>query len=401
MLNKTFAVGALALAAAAALTLPGCASVHAPTTGALMVGPSPVTFHGNVAGEPTNMIFVMVADPDPAVPGFGMQTGDTLSLTLPEAFRRNPAVPISADTDLNMVLTKGWPQRDVHLQGQYRIGFDNASHSMVVTATHAIGTDGANAPGIKVIHLRARTFINPAPGRYPVTLTHAAADGRPLAVWRGQVEVLAQAPQARLAPTNFHVAPPLNSTFQQVGVGQVAPLPLGLLLWGAEGKPMNDVGVAPRDLVHYPRYTGGLLVQDTNHDRRLDPATDAVVGGIIGAAPQGASGQAATSPLRPDGTPVLSGEVMRDGHYPAAMGGGRLNPGLLEIRFRAGDKPGLYRPTVELTGGNAYRFTIEARAPWSWDALRGGVNAAGMRADADHAAANTRTGAMARPAVMR
>ena len=69
MLDKTFAVGALALAAAAALTLPGCASVLAPTAGALMVGPSPVTFHGNVAGEPTNMIFVMVADPDPAVPG--------------------------------------------------------------------------------------------------------------------------------------------------------------------------------------------------------------------------------------------------------------------------------------------------------------------------------------------
>ena len=43
MLDTTFAVGALALAAAAALTLPGCASVLAPTTGALMVGPSPVT----------------------------------------------------------------------------------------------------------------------------------------------------------------------------------------------------------------------------------------------------------------------------------------------------------------------------------------------------------------------
>ena len=203
---------------------------------------------------------------------------------------REATFPYPVNTYLNMVLTNGWPQRDVHLQGQYRIGFDNASHSMAVTATHDIGADGANAPGIKVIHLGARTFSNPAPGRYPVTLTHAAADGRPLAVWRGQVEVLAHAPQARLASTNFHVAPPLNSKFQRVGVGQVAPLPLELLLWGAEGKPMNDVGVASRDLVHYPRYTGGLLVQDTNHDHRLDPATDAVVGGIIGAAPQGASG---------------------------------------------------------------------------------------------------------------
>ena len=27
------------------------------------------------------------------------------------------------------------------------------------------------------------------------------------------------------------------------------------------------------------------------------------------------------------------------------------------------DKPGMYRSTVELIGGNAYQFTIEAKAP--------------------------------------
>jgi hypothetical protein len=350
------------VAAAIVALVAGCATTPAPATQPLMIAPSPVTSHGNVAGQPTNMIFVMVPNPNPAVAGFGMQAGDTLRIALPEAFRRNPAVAISADTDLNLVLTKGWPQRDVHLEGQYRIGYDDATHSMVVTATHAIAPSGANAPGIKVIHLRARTFINPAAGRYPVTLTHAAADGRVLAVWQGQVAVLEHAPAARLAPTNFQLAPPLNSTYQLVIPGQVAPHALGLLLWGLQGVPMSGVGIAPRDLVHYPRYTGGLLVQDTNHDHRLDPTTDKVVGGIVGAAPQGATGQAATSPLRADGTPILSGEVMRDPGYPAAMGGGKLDPGLLTIQFRAGDKPGLYRPTVELIGGNAYQFTIEARA---------------------------------------
>lgn len=351
------------LVAAAIISLvAGCATAPAPVAQALMIGPSPVTYHGNVAGQPTNMIFVMVPNSSPAVAGFGMQTGDTLRLALPTAFRRNPAVPISADTDLNLVLTKGWPQRDVHLEGQYRVGYDDATHSMVVTATRDVAPDGANAPGIKVIHLRARTFINPSAGRYPVTLTHAAADGRVLAVWRGQVEVLDHAPPARLAPSNFQLAPPLNSTYQQVSPGQVAPYALGLLLWGPNGVPMSGVGIAPRDLVHYPRYTGGLLVQDTNGDHRLDAATDKVVGGIVGAAPQGATGQAATSPLRPDGTPILSGEVMRSPAYPAAMGGGKLDPGLLTIQFKAGDKPGLYRPTVELIGGNAYQFTIDAQA---------------------------------------
>ena len=45
------------------------------------------------------------------------------------------------------------------------------------------------------------------------------------------------------------------------------------------------------------------------------------------------------------------------------LGGGKPNPGLLAIQFKAGDKVGLYRPTVELIGGNAYQFTIEVKAP--------------------------------------
>lgn len=118
---------------------------------------------------------------------------------------------------------------------------------------------------------------------------------------------------------------------------------------------MNDVGIAPRDLTRFPRYTGGLLVQDINGDKRLDPAVDPVVGGIIGAAPQGATGQAATSPVGADGKPVLSGNVLRHALFPAASGGGKPNSGLLTIEFRAGDKPGLYRPTVALMGGTVTR----------------------------------------------
>ncbi|MDE2158052.1 MAG: hypothetical protein KGJ30_03935 [Burkholderiales bacterium] len=341
----------------------GCATSTAPLERTLATAASPISFDGNVTGQPTNMVFVLNPDSSPATPGFGMQAGDTLRLTLPQSFRRNPRAPISADTDRNLVLTKGWPQRDVHLAGQYRIAYDEAGHAMVVTATRDIAIDGANAPGIKVIHLRGETFIDPAPGSYPVTVTHAAADGHAIEVWKGHIDILAQAPQARLAPTDFQLAPPLNSTIQRTAPGQLAPLLLGVLLWDAQGKPMNGVGIAPRDLVHYPRYTGGLLVQDTNGDHRLDPAVDKVVGGIIGAAPQGATGQSATSPLRADGTPLLSGEVLRSAGYPAAMGGGKPNPGLLAIQFKAGDKPGWYRPTVDLIGGNGFQFAIKAKAP--------------------------------------
>ena len=231
---------------------------------------------------------------------------------------------------------------------------------MTVTALTDVPASGANAPGIKVIHLRGRSFLNPMPGDYPVTVSHAGSDGRVLARWQGQLKVLEDAPSARLAPTNFHLPPGANGDFQKVPTGTVAPQTLGLLLWGAQGAPLNGVGVAPRDLTRHPRYTGGLLVQDRNGDRKLDPAIDTVVGGIIGAAPQGATGQAATSPIGADGLPVLSGEPLRHAAFPG--GGGVPNPGLLPIQFRAGSLPGLYQPTGGLIGGNSYRFTVQAVA---------------------------------------
>ena len=356
MINKTLMLTAITAA------LAGCATAPAPVARALMTAPAPITFDGNVAGQATDYVFVLVADANPAVSGFSMRAGESLRLAIPSAFKRNAPVAISADTDVNLVLTKGWPQGAVRLAGQYRVGYDDKAHAMTVTASQDVAAEAANAPGIKVIHLRGRSFINPMPGDYPVSVTHVAVDGKPIATWQGQLKVIDDAPSARLAPTNFHLAPGVNGDYQKVAAGQVAPNHLGLLLWGAQGAALNGVGIAQRDLTRFPRYTGGLLVQDTNQDRRLDPATDKVVGGIIGAAPQGATGQAATSPISADGTPVLSGEVLRHAGYPPAAGGGKPNLGLLAIQFKAGSLPGLYRPTVELIGGNDYQFTVEVPA---------------------------------------
>ncbi len=353
---------ALVLTAVAA-ALAACATAPAPAPRPLMTAPAPISFDGHVAGQATDYVFVLVADANPATPGFALRAGESLRLAMPAAFKRNPAATINTETDANLVLTKGWPQGSVRLAGQYRVGYDDKDNAMTVTASKDVAAEGANAPGIKVIHLRGRSFINPMPGDYPVSVTQLTADGKPAAIWQGQLQVLEAAPTARLALTNFHLAPGTNSDFQKVALGQVAPHALGLLLWGPQGAALNGVGIAPRDLARFPKYTGGLLVQDSNGDRKLDPATDTVVGGIIGAAPKGATGQAATSPLGADGTPVLSGEVLRHSGFPPAAGGGKPNPGLLTIQFRAGSLPGLYQPTVELTGGNSYRFTIEAVAP--------------------------------------
>ena len=346
---------------AAVAFLAACGTVPAPVPQPLMTAPSPISFDGNVAGQATDEVFVLVPDANPNKAGFGMRAGESLLLALPVAFRRNTSVAVVPDMDTNLVLTKGWAQGSVRLAEQYRVGFDESKNAMVVTALKDISGDGRNAPGIKVIHLRGRTFNNPIPGEYPVTVTHAAADGKALGVWKGSLKVLDAAPAARLAPTNFHLPPGTNADYQMAAVAQPAPHLLGMLLWGAQGTALNGVGIAPRDLARFPRYTGGLLVQDTNQDKRLDPATDKVVGGIIGVAPEGAVGQAATSPMGADGRPMLSGEVLRNGGFPEAAGGGKPNPGLLAIQFKAGDKPGLYRPSVELIGGNSVQFTIQAR----------------------------------------
>lgn len=353
MFKKAF----LLTAVVAAIT--ACATTQAPTPRPLMTAPASVSFDGNVAGQATDFVFVLVPDPNPATPGFALRAGDSLRLELPPAFKRNPQVAINPETEVNLGLVKGWPQGVVRLAGQYRIGYDETSNSIVAKAVKDVNLDGPNAPGIKVIHLRGRTFVNPMPGDYPVTVTHSLENGVVVASWQGQLKVLAEPPSARLTPTNFHLPPGTNSDFQKAAPGQVAPHPLGLLLWGAQGTALNGVGIAPRDLTRFPKYTGGLLVQDTNNDKRLDPATDKVVGGIIGAAPQGATGQAATSPLGADGAPMLSGEVLRNTGFPPATAGGKPNPGLLAIQFRTGDKPGLYRPTVELIGGNSFQFTID------------------------------------------
>ncbi len=341
-------------------TLVACASVQPMSPRVLGVAPSPVSFDGNVAGRPTDLVFVMDADANPAKAGIAMRTGDMMRLDLPTGFARDPQVAITADADTNLVFTKGWPQAGVQQDGHYAIGYDAATNSITVKAIGDIGTDGGNAPGIKVIHLRGNTFVNPGPGNYPVELAHLSASGETKSTWNGSIRVLASAPSARLAPTNFHLAPGANSDYQHTTTGQLAPHPLGVLLWGAGGVPMDRVGIAPRDLARHARYTGGLLVQDVNGDKVLDPAVDKVVGGIIGAAPKGAKGQAATSPVGADGKPVLSGEILRGTAFPAASGAGKPNPGLLAIAFRAGDTPGIYGPTIEVLGGNSYTFTVEA-----------------------------------------
>lgn len=236
---------ALTAVLAACAVMPAPAPAPVPVPRLLLTAPAPISFDGNVAGQATDQVFVLVADANPATPGISLAAGDRLRIDMPAAFRRNTAVAIAPDADANLVLTKGWPQASIRLAGQYRVGYDEAAHAMTATALQDVANSGANAPGIKVVHLRGRTFINPMPGFYPVTVSQVAADGSMKARWQGRLEVAAVAPDARLAPTNFHLPPGTAADFQKLRPAQVAPLALAVLLWGPQDASMNGVGIAP------------------------------------------------------------------------------------------------------------------------------------------------------------
>ncbi len=348
----------------AVLALAGCATMRGqvPSTAPrpLTVAPAPVPPDGYVAGQPTHFVFVLAPDANPTVKGIALKRGESLIIVLPTAFARNPASSIKEDSDQTMVLTKGWPQAPVRQAGQYRIFYDAATNTIGARAEQDITADGANDPGIKIMHLRGAAFINPPPGNYPVEIRLIGQNGTPREAWAGTIPVRSATMMARLAPTNFHLGPGVNADFQKIGHKQDAPLVLGVYLWNQTGKPINGVGIGSRDLARFPKYTGGLLIQDANGDRRLDPSVDRVIGGVIIEAPPGATGQAVSSPSGENGGLVLSGEVARSPKFPVAAGGGKPDPGLLPIRVHSGGTPGVYRVTVELIDGNSYQYTLMA-----------------------------------------
>lgn len=307
---------------------------------------SPVVADGDVTGRPTDINLLLDRSLDPQVAGRGLLQGRTISITLPDAFVRTD-VPVTVPE--SGALVKGWPQGG--LDG-YTVTLAG-THTTVFTATRDIVPTDPDNPGIKVLHVRGRAFTNPAPGNYPIAV--AAETGLGAAVETGSgVLAIRPAVVPSINPTNALFAQPSNNNWQRVPVDTATSIPLDFLLFGADGLPLDGVGVVPTDRARFPRYTGGLLVRDTDGDGKLDPATDTVVGGIIGAAPDGATGQRAASPIGAPGRPVLSGQLARPDRAQA--------PGIMRVLFHTGDRAGAYTPTFELAGGTAARMTVVATA---------------------------------------
>jgi hypothetical protein len=335
---------------------------------------------------------------DPKVVGYGIPAGGRVEIEMGDGFERDASLTFSQKT---LMVVTGTPQQGMPGKAVgYAISEGTTPKTIVITPTKAEGlpAEGLMSPapgakgdpvrqrGIKVFHigLLENPFINRGESG---TVSVRIFDGSGSVVQEGSqtVDFLANSvPQ--IQPNNFPDKQ-RSHNWQTVKPGETlghtpGSLPIGYTVYqAAKGVPpaemhqfkdgMLGVGVLSTQQLAglkyekpgaLARYNGGLIVQDSNGDGRLDPAADRIVGGVIGQAPAGAKGQELRS-LEIHSAAVLS---KPSSAYHAKFGpvfGGAV--GLLQ--FTAGDKPGLYRPTLALLrdaddinsgDGSSYTFTI-------------------------------------------
>ena len=335
---------------------------------------------------------------DPNVTGYGIPSGGRVEIELGSGFERDPGVVLTQKT---LMVVTGTPQQGMPGKAVgYAISEGSTPNTIVISPTNSEGlvaatlmspTPGAKDDpvpqrGIKVFHigLLESPFLNRGKTG---TVSVRFFDASGAAIHEGSATAtFLDSPVPQVQPNNFpdkqrshnwQVAAPGATLGKTPGT-----LPISYMIYDApKGAPpaemhkdktgMLGVGVLSTQqlaALEYDkpaalgRYNGGLMLQDTDGDGRLDPELDRIVGGVIGKAPAGSSGQELRS-LDVHGAVDLS---KRSSSYHAKFGpifGGAV--GLLQ--FSAGDKPGLYRPTLALLkdpgdfesgDGSTYTFTI-------------------------------------------
>ena len=337
---------------------------------------------------------------DPAVLGYGIPPGGRLEIEMAEGFERDWDVGLSQAA---IMMVTGAPQQG--LPGKavgYQVTEGEEDTVFVITPTAEAGLPAealaSPAPGakqdpilqrgIKVVHIgfqQSAFFNRGARGRVAVRILDAA--GKAVQEGSGTIAFI-DSPVAQVLPTNFPQGR-RNHNWQRVKPGETlgqteGALSLTFMLY--DKAPAGDaaalysfkagiagVGVLSTQQVKamgfalpegLSRYNGGLVVRDSNGDAKLDPGNDQIIGGVIGAAPEGARGQELRS-LEKDGKVLLSQMTAEMAPKPGERWGGAM----LLLQFTAGDKAGKYRPTVALLerpgdptspDGSSYTYTIVA-----------------------------------------
>lgn len=365
---------------------------------------APLSATGTVQGARTgiNVYLQSEAAPgiefmDPSVIGYGIPAGGRMEIEMGGGFERDWGIGISQAA---IMMVTGAPQQGLPgaavgyevVEGSDENVFiiqptgDGLDAETLMSPAPGAANDPVRQRGIKVLHIgfQQTAFLN---GGETGTVAVRILDGSGAAVAEGSGAVsFLPAPVAQILPTNFPQGA-RNHNWQRVKPGVVigvseGTVPVTLMLYAAAPStdmdemyafkaPITGAGVLSTQQLTamgfdkpaaLARYTGGLIVQDTNGDGLLAPATDRIIGGVIGAAPAGAKGQELKS-LMQNGRPLLSQPTEAVAEKPGKRWGGAM----MQLQFTAGSLPGLYRPTLALLAdaddpaagdGSAYTYTI-------------------------------------------
>jgi hypothetical protein len=358
---------------------------------------SPLSADGYVRDSRTGLNIYLQTDAAPAIEfmnpnviGYGIPAGGRLEVELVNGFERDKNIPLAQPS---IILVTGAPQQGLPgnavgyevEEGENENTFvispfpedDLAAEKLMTPAPGAKG-DPVRQRGTKVVHVGLKkAFINRGE-RGAVAVRILDGSGNIVHKGSGEIEFL-DAPRPQIFPTNFPHGR-RNHNWQKVSPGEVVgqasgTVPIALMLFD-KNVPGGKSGIVGAGVVStqqlkameytlpeaLKRYTGGLIVQDTNGDGVADPSADRIVGGVIGAAPTGAKGQELRSLVR-DGVAGLSRPTAAFAKGPGKAFGGAI----MLLEFNAGDKPGLYRPTLALLknpddqtsgDGSQYTYTI-------------------------------------------
>jgi len=335
---------------------------------------------------------------NPEVVGYGVPPRGRIEVEMGAGFSRDPNVPLTQKT---IMVVTGAPQQGIPGKAVgYTVGEGGNANTITITPTGDKGFaaeklmspapgakgDPVRQRGIKVFHvgLLQSAFVNSGNSG---TVHVRFVDGAGKVVHGGSASVnFIAEPVPQIQPNNFPDRQ-RSHNWQVVASGEtlgITPgtLPIPLMLYAKAG------GVAPADMVNFKkgvsgagvlstqqltamkfekptqlaRYNGGLIVEDSNGDWQLDPASDRIIGGVIGKAPAGAKGQELRSLVKHGAIDLSKASSAYHPKFGKIFGGA-----VMLLQFTAGDKPGLYRPTLALLedpgnlasgDGSTYSYTI-------------------------------------------
>lgn len=283
---------------------------------AINTAKAPIVPDGTTAGAATNFV-VTFADVDPDVPGIGIRTGGTISVTLPAGFvRHDPAAPMA------MVVLQGWPQSSRRPFPD--VTYDADTNTLIATMRFDHLPDTSAQPGPKQVHLLLPGFANPPAGTHRVELTiqpDLAADT--VLTGSGDVTIHGGVPASINAISVVNPPPPFpNPVYQTVAPDTTLHL-WGFYLWQHGGDP----------------HIGVHLIQESAQRYQVVDAAGDEIGSVSIRAPQ----EAADASLDAD----ASFEVEVEG---AVLG---ISAGLLRAQFHPDpDTPGDYEIIWRLLRGN-------------------------------------------------